>query len=529
MPSASFWFVFLFFSDFVSENNLNEWILTPASIYIFPRKDNSIFSASLATLSFLRENNFDFNEWISNGVGWISPADEATRRSSINARRKELIHMKDSAALSRNNNNTNIDSGLQPTDDVDRALIENLRSEIKSWLAKGARDIFNFPVESAFQRLLLHAVVHREFPLLFSHSTRQGDKRFLSIYASQSEVFDAQLRTLDQEEELLEIQLGVRSLLDTISKEKKLIVGHNCFYDIMHMQQSFYEPLPSVVSDFKRLWTSRFPALLDTKHLAEFHECLTPLDPPATLRALTEFMALHKFVRKTSGSTPVTFQVETLDNTEWVLPSFLHNPEALGANGNDIINRARATEVDMSHEAGYDAMMTASLLVLQLDRIFNSRQINWDHVHFKLVESNDNKKKESAPLLDSNPLNIQKIAIEHLLPTATNRVRLVRTQPPVLNLEGRDEQAPSRHFLMQNFPTSWRKWEIMKVWSPIWVNVNWIRPGVCWIIAPSDEAAGQMKIIYETMDKKFDLLTYEEYKSNSELSSSIDPPTLTNS
>lgn len=54
-------------------------------------------------------------------------------------------------------------------------------------------------------------------------------------------MLDEQLRKLQGELRAVEESRGARELLEAISREKLLVVGHCCFYDFLHLYQSFVE------------------------------------------------------------------------------------------------------------------------------------------------------------------------------------------------------------------------------------------------------------------------------------------------
>lgn len=83
--------------------------------------------------------------------------------------------------------------------------------------------------------------------------------------------------------------------------------------------------------------------------------------------------------------------------------------------------------------------------------------------------------------------------------------RLVRTQPPSVNLGGKDDQQhhqQKRLLMMRNFPSAWQKWNIMKLWSPVWVDVQPIDSTTCWLVTRTDEDARSLLTIYEMMPSK---------------------------
>mmetsp|Transcript_56890 Transcript_56890/g.99449 ORF Transcript_56890/g.99449 Transcript_56890/m.99449 type:complete len:140 (-) Transcript_56890:44-463(-) len=101
-----------------------------------------------------------------------------------------------------------------------------------------------------------------------------------------------------------------------------------------------------------------------------------------------------------------------------------------------------------------------------------------------------------------------------VLPLSLNRIRLVKAQPNVVNLSGRDEADMSRHFLMSGYPAAWKKWDLMKVWSPLWVGLSYIDDSSCWVIARNEADSVNIQKIYKMIEEpQFKLYTYEEYKA----------------
>merc|ERR1740120_475821 len=104
---------------------------------------------------------------------------------------------------------------------ADRTVVDAARAAIRSWLASPSRAPLEIPMENAFQRLLMHTVIAQEFPQVYSHSSRRGGERFLSVYKSQAEVYEEQLRALAREMEAIDAEVGVRGLLDEITRGQK--------------------------------------------------------------------------------------------------------------------------------------------------------------------------------------------------------------------------------------------------------------------------------------------------------------------
>lgn len=57
---------------------------------------------------------------------------------------------------------------------------------------------------------------------------------------SEEEVYEEQIRRLREEMQRVEDLRGVRQLLDDIAEKKLVVIGHNCFYDFLHIFQTLY-------------------------------------------------------------------------------------------------------------------------------------------------------------------------------------------------------------------------------------------------------------------------------------------------
>lgn len=366
-------------------------------------------------------------------------------------------------------------------------------------------------MENAFQRLLMHTVIAQEFPQVYSHSSRRGGERFLCVYRSQVEVYEEQLSALQREMEVIDTEVGVRNVFDEITRGQKPLVGHNCFYDFLHLHQSFYGDLPETVQDFKSSWLQLFPQTLDTKYLAEAHELLVGLQPPSTLKALCDFMVQTAAQSEgmPGGALPVTFEVNALPGVNY---SLLGQSQSSATTGN--IERIEDQDdiTDSSHEAGYDALMTSLVLVHQLAQILGKKRLPWDQLDF-------------GPLRKRAGSDELRRSLAEMLPLSVNRVRLVRAQPNVVNLSGRDEADMSRHFLMTGYPAGWKKWDLMKVWSPLWVGLSYIDDSSCWVIARNEADAVNIQKIYKMIeDAQFEVKTYDEYKAGQDSVLVVPPP-----
>jgi len=174
------------------------------------------------------------------------------------------------------------------------------------------------------------------------------------------------------------------------------------------------------------------------------------------------------------GPLPVTFEVNALPGVEYSLP--VAAPRLSESTDGDA---EALQETDSSHEAGYDALMTSLVLIHQLAHILGKKRLPWEQIDF-------------GPLQKRGAQDMRR-CLPEVLPLSVNRIRLVKAQPNVINLSGRDEADMSRHFLMSGYPASWKKWDLMKVWSPLWVGLSYIDDTSCWVISRSEADASNIK------------------------------------
>eukprot|EP00371_Babesia_bovis_P001573 XP_001610220.1 CAF1 family ribonuclease containing protein [Babesia bovis T2Bo] len=467
----------------------NLWSIHPMSVYTLP-SSNKFFKVSTSTLQFLKDNNFDFHSWIHHGVEHLTPSEESDLKFAIEQRKKELDHMLQQAPPDTAVKGVDFDLSSLGADD--RLMAERTIERIQTWISDGTSAPLEIEMESAFQRLLMHTIIGQQFPQVYSHSARRGDERVICVYKSQIELYKEQLSTLETDIERINEQIGVRVLFDEIVNNGKILVGHNCFYDILHVYQTFYGELPEGVEEFRKSWTERFRNTFDTKYIGEFHESVAAPQHSATLRGLFDHMCSTESANKAGQR----FRVHTLPGTSWHLPSTVLPLLDNGTSTDISTNTGKTTQ---SHDAGYDSFMTCLVFILQCDRILRSKHLKWDR-----LASDGTDHLDHNTLLDN-------------LSSVSNCIRLVKSQPNAINLSSIRQSDMARYFLMSGYPNSWRKWDIMKVWSPLWVSVSVIDDSSCWIIVKNDEDIRNIGLIYRMMkNPQFRLQTYEQSRQSSD-------------
>ncbi|KMZ78930.1 poly(A)-specific ribonuclease [Plasmodium vivax India VII] len=675
-----------------------EWDISPYCIYVFP-KENKYFSVSTTTLIFLKENNFDFNEWICNGVGYLTPPEEEEKKKNIFEKIDELKNLMNKCntktgdakdkELDDRKKKVDVEKIIQEienykiVDDEDKEAVIEIIRKIGIWLTRGdmphpegrfthgegdktkslektncadgrslhrSEDVgephsnhinatfqrdgsnggncngvytdyvhgggrreeesatfrgstsgltesesnghvtsahlnsgdipldckhvgsslgelnqgevvrMDFPprakpnddpsdcplyieIENPYLRLLAHTLITKYFSGIFCISVKVNDKKHLAVYRTERDSYKEQIRALELEIEKINQTVGVRLLFDEIIKNKKIIIGHNCFYDILHIYQTFYHELPNSISLFKNKWTELFPYTFDTKYLNETNEYLYALNGPATLKGLCEYMAslisasndfdfVFNFTNGHSdlpqcfiplvklGDQPSDAVGDFLGTTErcasidakeeakrradnehpirWdVEEENMHPDETVLAlpQGKRHDCQANAKTSD-EHNAGYDSLLTCLLFIFQCHYILRKNDMMWKNIYFSKTKSTNESVKSFFDIFLS----------------MCNKIKIVKTQPNVVSLTSAENYEMARHFYMYDYPSYFKKWEIMKIWSPIWISLSKVDDQSCWIIAKSDDDAKNIKMIYKMLQNpQFKLCTYEEY------------------
>lgn len=101
---------------------------------------------------------------------------------------------------------------------------------------------------NGYQRRILHQLLRKEFPGLIGISY---EKHFqVGPVDEERERLVVQKR-LNEFEEIIYSQRGVRHLFDKIMELKKPVVGHNLFTDLCYMHHMFIGKLPDDLEGFR--------------------------------------------------------------------------------------------------------------------------------------------------------------------------------------------------------------------------------------------------------------------------------------
>ncbi|KAF3384999.1 hypothetical protein F1880_002980 [Penicillium rolfsii] len=344
------------------DKEAGSYLLRPYNVFLNPCLDRNLNVNRDCTLmgwtmDFLVGHRFDVGMLFSNGVRYLSRQEEITTHQEA-ARR-----WAPSAP-------TEIERKLKDVEDIQ--YVRSVRLKIDKWLAGGKTrgaplNIYLTPNNpgkghhglpndtNATQKWAVHTMVKAEYPSLKSRGMadciqieqRNGGAMHYRQRMRESELrirkhvgfrwivealVGGDLSALEPslfqpllgevQDPSMEVEALMKRLMSRLKENRPILVGHNCFTDLIYFYQCFLGPLPDKVEDFIHLIHRAFPIIIDTKYVAT-QDC-DAVSPSSSLEELTKTLAkIH---------TPKIAIEPTFSK-------YLHKRSA--------------------HEAGYDSMLTA--------------------------------------------------------------------------------------------------------------------------------------------------------------------------
>lgn len=106
------------------------------------------------------------------------------------------------------------------------------------------------------------------------------------MFETEEEFNDNLLKVTRHLENKLTEVIGFTKIFQTLLPSKKVLVGHNCFCDLLFLFQHFDDQLPLRLLDFKKQYNNTFVNCYDTKIIAESEVLEQVLEGKSTLNEL---------------------------------------------------------------------------------------------------------------------------------------------------------------------------------------------------------------------------------------------------
>lgn len=275
------------------------FIAHPYNFYVFPRQEITGANASCeflcqtTSIDFLAKYQFDFNMCVREGVSYLSRSQEEAALKCLDSRcNNELFGSSSSGSEV---------ADMQLTRMSDVLFAKRLKKNITAWrdelLFGGNRgsesDMSLNDSNKKFQTIffkmrpaisltgftsrqlrLIQWVTRSNFKDLEYVRATDGTSspQHLIVYIDSKNDRDRLMKevqdyTKKDAELKIKAAIGFRHVIDLLSSEQKLIVGHNCFLDIAHIYRKFIGPLPLTSQEYAASIQEYFPHIVDTKVL----------------------------------------------------------------------------------------------------------------------------------------------------------------------------------------------------------------------------------------------------------------------
>ncbi|NWV67413.1 PNDC1 ribonuclease, partial [Malurus elegans] len=351
-----------------TESDLPRYVVHSYNFFLFPStlgvRDVEL-TLSASSIQFLSHYGFDYNKFLKDGIPYMNEVQEKNLRQHLLAGSWKVCS----------------------TNNADRDVLKKAIDEVTSWIAAAAEDETMVLQDlSGYHVLEVQLVLRQALQNIWTEPL--GDKKVMvkKVSPEHRQLLENSSYDRCQKKLILLAARGFTNLFQILVNAKKPLVGHNMLMDLMHLHDKFYRPLPESYEEFKRNIHNLFPVIIDTKTVTKSmqKECLFP-------------------------------RASSLLEVYTVLCSSILNPKGPPC---PVIALAsgcsRYAEKKSPHEAGYDAFLCGSVLLMS--------------AHLLLCRSTDDA-------VEADPSFSQYLTVlaEHV-----NKVNFIRGGVSSINLSGED-------------------------------------------------------------------------------------------
>ncbi|NXB76123.1 PNDC1 ribonuclease, partial [Donacobius atricapilla] len=326
------------------------------------------FTLSASSIQFLSHYGFDYNKFLKDGIPYMNEVQEKILRQLLLAGTWKVCR----------------------TNNADRDVLKRAIDEVTSWIAAAKEeDTMILQDLNGYHMLEVQLVLRQALENVWTEPL--GDRKVMvkKVSPEHRQLLENSSYDHCQKKLILLSARGFTNLFQILVKAKKPLVGHNMLMDLMHLHDKFYRPLPESYDEFKRNIHNLFPVIIDTK-------------------TVTKYMQKVRCTGKTKNLIhPLVFS-SNLNPKDPPCPVIVLASDC-----------SRYAEKKFPHEAGYDAFLCGSVLLMS--------------AHLLLCRSTDNA-------VEADPSFSQYLTVlaEHV-----NKVNFIRGGVSSINFSGED--APSRH------------------------------------------------------------------------------------
>ncbi|RNF00766.1 putative ribonuclease [Trypanosoma rangeli] len=356
-----------------------QYVARPFNFLLFPHHADD-FTAdersrdvvlSPSSLAFLRRHDMNFQSWVYQGMAYCDARQEEALRNRYAEKYQEMDRTRGAEKQETQEINiltederkwyNNAVAQAQSFAERVQAALERAKGKNGGQTAvtaevaasvdliqSGGRDVLLPPQRGKSAREALERYIAQHCHSLSITFRRQGAVHIGVLRA----VFPEQRRRLLEKEQSfrerdLMNMLGFRLVFKALVSSKKPCVGHNCFADLLFLVASLDGPLPDTLPEFKLRMQELFPTVFDTRYVAT-RQAFFPVGRFGD-RYLSGFFGEYGF---RSAHVQVT------------LPLGFESYDPLAVGGNERRHSSASGDGGgPTHEAGYDALLTGTLLL----------------------------------------------------------------------------------------------------------------------------------------------------------------------
>ena len=278
----------------------------PYNFFVFPaspapKKIDLRFLCQASSMTFLAENNFDFNKWVKEGVFYLSKAEA-----------KKYEEHKQQMEVRRS-------SRVAVSDPEDVTFVTKAKEQITTFLADPKAASVDIECVSAYKRKLVYQIVEDDFKDQHLVAQKVDKDKVLTVKRLNSKT----LKETEQKEQAKKREdikcKGLLYIIEAIIDSGKPMVGHNCLLDILHTYRQFLYPLPESLDKFKQSLSSVFPKLLDTKLIASVEPLKTfiPVTVLGDIFSLVSNTPSQRGLPKVDVKLPRKYTGKAASHTAW--------------------------------------------------------------------------------------------------------------------------------------------------------------------------------------------------------------------
>ncbi|KAM6552585.1 hypothetical protein CsatB_013347 [Cannabis sativa] len=320
------------------------------NFYIFPRQELNIDGSSsyeylfqTSSIDFLAKYQFDFNACIHEGISYLS------RRQEVDAQKRFDLEYEGESKEVRD---------MPVVGMVSILFSDRMKNKISEWrdrLLQFQNGESQSQGSQSYSKQQFQTIFFKMRPAISVNGFTSHQLRLIQL----KEVKDEHRK---QAEMKIQAAIGFRHVIDLLSSEKKLIVGHNCFLDIAHVHNKFVGPLPLEAEDFVASIHKYFPHIIDTKILLNTHPILQQRMKKSKTSLSSAFTMICPHIALSVSSAVASDSYVKVE-----------------AQVDD--SRCSSWNAGGKHEAGYDAFMTGCIF---------AQACSYIGIDFKLHSSTEN-------------------------------------------------------------------------------------------------------------------------------------------